>query len=93
MLIEKGIPPFAKWEKELPKILFDHRFKVKGREVWSGCATVCCPSVSHPTQIRIRIRIRIRFGVRVGVGFGFGNECEEGVGSSNALMMTETGKV
>ncbi|XP_020525339.1 pre-mRNA-processing protein 40C [Amborella trichopoda] len=27
MLKEKGIAPFSKWEKELPKILFDPRFK------------------------------------------------------------------
>jgi transcription elongation regulator 1 len=29
MLKEKGIAPFSKWEKELPKIIFDVRFKVK----------------------------------------------------------------
>ncbi|KAH7421006.1 hypothetical protein KP509_13G036100 [Ceratopteris richardii] len=28
MLKEKGIAPFSKWEKELPKIIFDPRFKV-----------------------------------------------------------------
>jgi FF domain len=28
MLKERGVPPFAKWEKELPKIIFDPRFKV-----------------------------------------------------------------
>ncbi|XP_024526718.1 pre-mRNA-processing protein 40C [Selaginella moellendorffii] len=27
MLKEKGVAPFSKWEKELPKILFDPRFK------------------------------------------------------------------
>ncbi|KAJ4784305.1 Pre-mRNA-processing protein 40C [Rhynchospora pubera] len=27
MLKEKGVPPFAKWDKELPKIIFDPRFK------------------------------------------------------------------
>lgn len=28
MLKEKGVAPFSKWEKELPKIIFDPRFKV-----------------------------------------------------------------
>lgn len=28
MLKEKGVAPFSKWEKELPKIIFDLRFKV-----------------------------------------------------------------
>ncbi|KAJ3682288.1 hypothetical protein LUZ60_014861 [Juncus effusus] len=27
MLKERGVPPFAKWDKELPKIIFDPRFK------------------------------------------------------------------
>ncbi|XVE85507.1 hypothetical protein DITRI_Ditri17bG0096300 [Diplodiscus trichospermus] len=27
MLKERGVAPFSKWEKELPKIVFDHRFK------------------------------------------------------------------
>lgn len=27
MLKEKGVAPFSKWEKELPKIIFDPRFK------------------------------------------------------------------
>jgi transcription elongation regulator 1 len=27
MLKERGIAPFSKWEKELPKIIFDPRFK------------------------------------------------------------------
>ncbi|GJM84851.1 hypothetical protein PR202_ga00561 [Eleusine coracana subsp. coracana] len=29
MLKERGVAPFSKWEKELPKIVFDPRFKVK----------------------------------------------------------------
>lgn len=28
MLKERGVAPFSKWEKELPKIVFDPRFKV-----------------------------------------------------------------
>ena len=28
MLKERGVAPFSKWEKELPKIVFDSRFKV-----------------------------------------------------------------
>jgi hypothetical protein len=28
MLKEKAVAPFSKWEKELPKIIFDPRFKV-----------------------------------------------------------------
>ena len=28
MLKERGVAPFSKWEKELPKIIFDLRFKV-----------------------------------------------------------------
>jgi hypothetical protein len=28
MLKERGVLPFSKWEKELPKIVFDPRFKV-----------------------------------------------------------------
>lgn len=28
MLKEKKVPPFAKWDKELPKIFADSRFKV-----------------------------------------------------------------
>jgi transcription elongation regulator 1 len=27
MLKERGVLPFSKWEKELPKIVFDPRFK------------------------------------------------------------------
>jgi hypothetical protein len=27
MLREKNIPPFSTWEKELPKLAFDPRFK------------------------------------------------------------------
>jgi len=27
MLKERGVAPFSKWEKELPKIVFDPRFK------------------------------------------------------------------
>lgn len=33
MLKEKNVAPFSKWEKELPKIIFDDRFKV----VWCMC--------------------------------------------------------
>lgn len=29
MLKERGVAPFSKWEKELPKIVFDPRFKVR----------------------------------------------------------------
>ena len=32
MLREKNIAPFSKWEKELPKILFDDRYKVRDGE-------------------------------------------------------------
>ncbi|KAJ0095158.1 hypothetical protein Patl1_15754 [Pistacia atlantica] len=28
MLKERGVAPFSKWEKELPKVVFDPRFKV-----------------------------------------------------------------
>lgn len=28
MLKERGVAPFSKWDKELPKIVFDPRFKV-----------------------------------------------------------------
>ena len=28
MLKERGVAPFSKWEKELPKLVFDARFKV-----------------------------------------------------------------
>lgn len=37
MLKEKGVAPFSKWEKELPKIIFDPRFKV--------CAMSSCDTV------------------------------------------------
>lgn len=29
MLKERGVAPFSKWDKELPKIVFDPRFKVR----------------------------------------------------------------
>jgi hypothetical protein len=33
MLKEKKVPPFAKWDKELPKIFADARFKVSQLDV------------------------------------------------------------
>lgn len=40
MLIEKGIAPFSKWDKELPKILFDPRYKVCAALLESMYSTV-----------------------------------------------------
>ncbi|KAF8407472.1 hypothetical protein HHK36_006606 [Tetracentron sinense] len=33
MLKERGVAPFSKWEKELPKIVFDPRFKEVGHKI------------------------------------------------------------
>lgn len=34
MLKERGVAPFSKWEKELPKIVFDPRFKVLRQNIF-----------------------------------------------------------
>lgn len=51
MLKEKGVAPFSKWEKELPKIIFDLRFKV-GEVIFVISAFLHVLHSSHCTLLR-----------------------------------------
>lgn len=61
MLKEKGVAPFSKWEKELPKIIFDLRFKVCSlssgdascSKIVYGIVLFACSKVSSFTQLML----------------------------------------